>query len=300
MIMQTRTRSTGVTLAAPAILAALLVLTALTSAPARAAIDPEADLDDACWDESFVDEFDSLALHRAGGSWEPGQWKPGYIWPADVIINEELQYYVDPNALRHSPFSIEDGVLVIEARPTPGAISAHVAGQPYVSGVLTTEKSFSQRYGRFEAMLQPPAGQGLWSAFWLLPSFDQWPEGVAVLPEIDVMEFLGHQPRTVHTTLHTNQTGELTSHPYDHTVEQDLSAGFHRYSVVWTPEAVHWYLDRRHLVSHPAPEDFTRPVHFLLNLAVGGTWPGPPDDSTVFPARYRIDSVRAFTDPGRC
>jgi len=279
-----------------AVLGALLAcLPAIFTSSVEAAIDPLADLDDACWEQSFVDEFDTLTLHAQGG-----QWTPGYIWPADVIINEEQQYYVDPGALRHSPFSIDDGVLEIRAEPTPAAIAAHVAGQPYVSGVLTTQKGFSQKHGRFEAILQPPAGQGLWSAFWLLPSFDQWPAGVAVLPEIDVMEFLGHQPRTVHTTLHTNQTGELTSHPYDHTFEENLSEGFHRYSVVWTDEAVHWYLDRRHLVSHPTPADFTQPVHFLLNLAVGGTWPGSPDDTTVFPARYRIDSVSAFTDAGRC
>ena len=262
---------------------------------ARAAIDPLADLDDACWEESFVDEFDTLRLEADGGP-----WKPGYLWPADVIINDEEQYYVDPGALRHSPFSVADGVLSIRAEPTPAAIRAHVEGQPYVSGVLTTENGFSQRHGRFEAILQPPAGRGLWSAFWLLPSFDSWPEGVAVLPEIDVMEFIGDQPRTLHTTLHTNQNGTLESHPYDHAVDAEPSAGFHRYSVVWTEQAVHWYLDRRHLVSHPTPADYTRPVHFLLNLAVGGSWPGSPDGTTPFPALYRVDSVRAFTESGRC
>lgn len=277
------------------ILARWAVGLALLSPAADAAIDPLADLDDACWSESFVETFDTLTLESEGG-----RWKPGYIWPADVIINEELQYYVDPGALRHSPFSVSDGVLSITAEPTPPHLAGHVEGQPYVSGVLTTQNDFSQRYGRFEAIMQPPAGQGLWSAFWLLPSFERWPEGVAVLPEIDVMEFLGHEPSTVHTTLHTNQSGELTSHPADHTVEHDLSAGFHRYSVVWTPERVHWYLDRRHLTSHPTPADFTEPVHFLLNLAVGGSWPGAPDETTEFPARLRVDSVRAFTDAGRC
>ena len=261
----------------------------------QAAIDPLADLDDACWQETFVDDFDTLSLSADGG-----RWKPAYIWPADVIINDELQYYVDPASSDWSPFTTADGILTIEARTTPDELSGQVEGQPYVSGVLTTQTSFSQRHGRFEAILQPPAGQGLWSAFWLLPSFDSWPEGIAVLPEIDVMELLGHEPRTVHTTLHTNQSGELSSHPYDHTPGQDLSADFHRYSVVWTPERVHWYLDRRHIASHPTPSDFTRPVHFLLNLAVGGSWPGAPDRSTPFPAHYRIDRVGAWTDSGAC
>ena len=191
-------------------------------------------------------------------------------------------------------------MLKIESRRTSKALAGKVAGQAYTSGVLTTEKGFNQMHGRFEAIVKTPAGRGLWSAFWLLPSFDSWPEGVAVLPEIDVMEQLGHELQTVHTTLHTNQNGPLESHPYDHTGKIDLTADFHRYSVVWTSEEVHWYLDRQYLVSHPTPSDFTRPVHFLLNLAVGGHWPGAPDASTRFPARLQVDQVTAWTDNGSC
>ncbi len=283
---------------------ALLAATAMASAcwavTASAERDPRAPLEDACWQQSFVENFDTLDLISPDNP--DGQWKPAYIWGADIIINQELQYYVDPARVggEYSPFSISEGVLSIEAKPTPPALRDAVAGQAYVSGVLTTEDGFSQQYGRFEAILKPPAGQGLWSAFWLLPSFEQWPQGVAVLPEIDVMEHIGHTPNTVHTTLHTNQNGPLESFPYDHTVREDLTRDFHRYSVVWTPEAVHWYLDRSHLVSHPTPRDFTRPVHFLLNLAVGGTWPGAPDATTDFPARFQIDQVTAWTPRPSC
>ena len=76
------------------------------------------------------------------------------------------------------------------------------------------------------------------------------------LPEIDVMEHLGHESRTYHTTLHTNQTGKLTSHPYDHTGRQNLTKAFHLYSVVWTPERVDWYLDKQWKASHATPADF--------------------------------------------
>ena len=267
---------------------------------AMAAIDHSAPLDDRCWDQTFVEDFDTLDLYSSDTP--DGRWKPGYIWSSDVIINQELQYYIDPSQFddRYSPFSIDDGILTIEARPTPPEIASEVASQPYVSGVLTTENDFNQRWGRFEANIKVPAGRGLWSAFWLLPSFDQWPDGVAVLPEIDVMEFLGHEVRTVHTTLHTNQNGPLESHTFDHRTRDDLSARFHRYSVVWTADQVHWYLDREHLVSHPTPQDYTRPVHFLLNLAVGGTWPGNPDSRTRFPARMQVDSVTAWEDNGSC
>lgn len=260
-------------------------------------------LDDACWTISFEDSFDQLTLWNDSLSQSDaaqGFWRTQYIWPRDVIINDELQFYVDPSLHGISPFSINNGVLSITAQAAPEHLQADIAGQPYVSGVLTSEKSFAQQYGRFEVRAKVPEGQGLWSAFWLLPSFDQWPQGVNVLPEIDVMEHLGHQPDVYHTTLHTNQTGTLSSHPYDHTENESLSKNFHVYSVIWTAESVNWYLDGQWRAAHPTPADFTRPVHFLLNLAVGGNWPGPPDSSTRFPAHFDIDYVRAYTENADC
>lgn len=255
-------------------------------------------LDDACWDTSFEEDFDTLSLwNQTNGQ---GLWRSRYIWPRETIINNEQQFYIDPTEQGESPFIVDDGVLSIEAKPTPRELSSQVAGQPYISGVLTTEKSFNQQYGRFEVYAKVPAGRGLWSAFWLLPSFEQWPEGVAVLPEIDVMEHLGHQARTYHTTLHTNQTGALTSHPYEHTMKERLTDDFHLYSVVWTAESISWYLDGQWKASHPTPKDFTRPVHFLLNLAVGGNWPGSPDATTQFPAHFDIDYVKAWVDNKAC
>jgi len=255
-------------------------------------------LADNCWVESFTDDFDKLDLWDAQTN--SGQWKTSYIWPRDAIINSELQYYVDEKEHGVSPFSVNDGVLSITANKTPDALKGQVNGAQYISGVLTTENGFSQQYGRFEALAQVPAGRGLWSAFWLLPSFDQWPQGVAILPEIDVMEHIGHELNTFHTTLHTNQNGAFESHPYDHSFKNDITENFHLYTVVWTPEYVNWYFDKRWVASHETPKDFTRPVHFLLNLAVGGTWPGAPDSNTEFPANYRIDYVKAFKNSDQC
>lgn len=256
------------------------------------------ELDDSCWIETFSDEFDSIDFWDA--QTQTGQWRTRYIWDRNIIINNELQYYIDPVEHGVSPFSTDNGILNITADRTPQELAGKVEGQEYVSGVLTSENGFAQKYGRFEARAKVPGGKGLWSAFWLLPSFDQWPEGVAVLPEIDVMENLGNENRTYHTTLHTNQNGKLESHPYDHTFKTDLTKDFHLYSVVWTPEKVDWYFDKKWVASHPTPRDFTRPVHFLLNLAVGGSWPGSPDRQTKFPATYSIDYVKAFKDSGKC
>ncbi len=248
--------------------------------------------DSTCWEQSFEEQFEQLDLYSPATG--EGQWKTSYIWPRDIIINNELQYYIDPELHGHSPFLIEDGILHIVADRTNQHNLTTPVNSQYISGVLTTEKSFAQQYGRFEVMAKVPAGQGLWPAFWLLPSFDQWPEGVAVLPELDVMEFLGHERRTFHTTLHTNQTGKLTSHPYTHTVRDDLTESFHLYSTIWNESVVRWFIDGNEVARHPTPADFTRPVHFLLNLAVGGNWPGKPDRSTQFPAHFQVDYVRAW------
>jgi beta-glucanase (GH16 family) len=279
--------------------ASVLVFVASISSGYAQVRESKRTIDDACWTLTFNEPFNELILWSPGNP--DGRWKTSYIWEREIIINEELQYYVDPEIHGVSPFTIQDGILSITASRTPPEITEkYKLEQDYISGVLTTENNFSQKYGRFEARLKLPKGTGLWSAFWLLPSFEQWPEGIAILPEIDVMEHLGHEPSTFHTTLHTNQSGELESFPYDHTVKEDLTEDFHVYSVVWTPKDVTWYIDQEKVAHHPTPEDFTWPVHFLLNLAVGGSWPGNPDRTTQFPAHYEIDYVRAYRDNKTC
>lgn len=279
-------------------IAATLVVTALAGAvtfmQAQAQGNVPQTIDENCWAISFNDEFDAIDY------WTPqtgeGQWNTQYIWDRQTIINNELQFYIDPIEHGISPFSVADGVLSITAERTPSSLKDRVNGQQYISGVLTTQKGFSQKYGRFETYARVPKGKGLWSAFWLLPSFDQWPQGVAVLPEIDVMESLGHESDTFHTTLHTNQNGPLESHPYSHNAKTDISSDFHLYTVVWNEQSVNWYFNKELVASHATPKDFTRPVHFLLNLAVGGNWPGAPDNRTRFPAELQVDYVRAYTN----
>ena len=256
------------------------------------------DLAPACWKLTFDEPFDTLSLWDADAG--TGRWKTEYIWPRDVIINNELQYYIDPRIHGSNPFSVDQGMLRISAESTPERLRAQTGGSRYTSGLLTSQKSFSQLYGRFEIRAKVPAGRGLWPAFWLLPTFEQWPEGVAILPEIDVMEFIGSEPGTYHTTVHSNETGELKSYPYDHNNLGDLSRDFHAYTVVWDAEQISWYFDGRHMVSHATPADLHQPMHFLLNLAVGGNWAGEPDSETPFPAVYEIDYVRAYTRLANC
>jgi len=291
------TRVYGTTVTGAIVTTPVVAMVALLSAVFALSLQAAEKLDDKCWTPSFTENFDTLDLWDAGTG--EGRWKTAYIWDRGVRINNELQYYVDPRIHAVNPFSVKDGILSIRADRAPTALQGET-GLPFTSGVLTTEKDFAQQYGRFDARVKVPAGRGLWPAFWLLPSFDRWPEGVAVLPEIDVMEFLGHELTSYHTTVHTNQTGELTSYPYAHNTRINLTLDFHVYSVVWEKDKLTWYFDGQEVASHPTPADFTRPVHFLLNLAVGGNWPGEPDKKTVFPADFQVDYVRAWTSSGAC
>jgi len=181
--------------------------TASNDLPAAAATNPE-QLIDACWQETFKEEFDELRL------WNPetrtGDWKTSYIWGSDIRINNELQYYIDPAQHGYSPFSLNDSILTITARPTPPDLRSKINNMPYISGALTTEEGFSQKYGRFEVRAKVPRGKGLWSAFWLLPSFESWPEGVAILPEILLKRSVG---TSTHQKLLSTQHPKISLDP---------------------------------------------------------------------------------------
>lgn len=250
-------------------------------------------LESQCWTSTYIDEFDDLKLRDE--STGEGQYDTRYIWDRETRINEELQYYIDPRLHQGvSPFSTSNGQLSITAAKTPAQLSGAVDAADYVSGVLTSRNGYSQQYGRFEVRAKMPAGRGLWPAFWLLPTFKQWPQGIAVLPEIDVMEFLGHEPNTYHTTVHSNQTGKLESFPSDQNGLPDLTTDFHTYTVVWTEKTIEWFFDGRRVKQHRTPDDLHVPMHFLLNLAVGGKWAGAPDRQTQFPASFLIDYVKIY------
>lgn len=255
-------------------------------------------IDENCWQLTFSDDFESLSLWDS--STNEGTWKTEYIWPRDVIINNELQYYIDPRLHSLTPYSVSNGIFSISAIRTPESLRDKVLNSKYVSGVVTTQKSFSQKYGRFEIRAQVPPGRGLWPAFWLLPSFDKWPEGIAILPEIDVMEFIGSELQTYHTTVHTNQSGELKSYPTDHNNLGDLTQDFNIYSVVWDANTISWYFNKQQMAEHPTPSDLHDPMHMLINLAVGGNWAGAPDNNTEFPAEYQVDYVRVYNKKANC
>jgi beta-glucanase (GH16 family) len=211
--------------------------------------------------------------------------------------NNELQYYLD----RPENVRVEDGHLIIEAHKE----ALNIAGvqKAYSSARIRTKRRAAWQYGRFEIRAQLPAGRGLWPAVWMLPEREKY-GGWASSGEIDIVELVGHEPATIHGTIHhggswprNQQTGK--SYTLD---EGQFDDNFHVFAVEWRPESIRWYVDETlyHEVTewkseggaYPAP--FDQPFHLIINLAVGGNWPGHPDYTAEFPEQLIVDYVRVY------
>ncbi|MBV9430395.1 MAG: glycoside hydrolase family 16 protein [Hyphomicrobiales bacterium] len=258
--------------------------------------------------KTFDDEFTSFSwLAEGAPATQPGKgtWRTNFgyagvqeLGSRTLGSNGEKQVYVDPGfrgtgerPLGINPFHIADGALEIIADKAPEDIVPRIWNYRYTSGLITTQRSFSQLYGVFEVRARMPRGQGLWPAFWLLPTDRSWP------PEIDVLEILGNQPTVLHTNAHSNASGKHTDAAAVVQVP-DSSAAFHTYSVDWEKDEIKWYFDGVEVARAPTPADMNKPMYLLANLAVGGNWPGDPDSSTHFPAAFAIKWIRAWRRDG--
>lgn len=235
----------------------------------------------------FADEFEQDALDRS-------RWTTCYWWDDGGCTNsgnQELEWYLPDNV------SVEGGVLRLEAQR--GRVrGSDGASYPYTSGMVTTGRSeddqaqqprFGFQYGRVEVRMRMPEGKGLWPALWLLPLTHE------SRPEIDVMEVLGDTPATLRAHFrYLDDDGERVT--LGHTWRgADSSAGWHRYELRWTPEELVWLVDGREQWRF-SKEEFVpdEPMYLLINLAVGGEWPGDPAPSTDFPAALEVDYVRIW------
>jgi len=251
---------------------------------------------------SFADEFDDADLSRIneeGRGGRPGApaWRSRYRHARSTAINAEKQVYVDPAyagsaqaPLGLQPFSIAGGVLTISAERVAPPLQPLLGGQRYFSGVITSERTHSQRYGWFEMRARLPPGRGFWPAFWLLPQGGGWP------PEIDVLEASGARPRSVHLGLidRSRAKGRPGGLWIDDAV--DTTDGFHTYAAEWTAEDIRFFVDGRLLFASGA-HGLHEPMYLLANLAVGShdpNWIPDPDASTPFPGRLQIDHIRAY------
>jgi Ca2+-binding RTX toxin-like protein len=236
----------------------------------------------------FSDEFDNFSMWSESNP--TGTWRTTYTWGQRTLAgNGEEQLYVDPEYkdLGLDPFSVADGVLTITAAPTADDLVDDLGGYQYTSGLITSEESFSQTYGYFEMQAELPAGQGLWPAFWLLPTHRGWP------PEIDIFEVLGDEPGVLNNAIHSDD--DAPRNKAYATDVGDLSDGMHTYGMEWTALTIGFYLDGVEVARAATPSDMHTPMYILANLAVGGNWPGSPDDTTGFPADFDIDYIRAYS-----
>jgi beta-glucanase (GH16 family) len=206
--------------------------------------------------------------------------------------NQELQYYTS----RPENVTINNGIMVITAR------KEDFQGAGYTSARLITKNKFSQTYGRFEARIRVPFGQGMWPAFWMLgvpdgPS-EIWPN----IGEIDIMEMRGQEPSKLIGSLHGPgySAGEAISKEYILPNDR-LDTGFHVYGIEWGPEYVNYYIDDV-LYNQITPADlpsgsrwvFDNDFYILMNVAVGGTFVGDPNAETRFPQTMLVDYVRVY------
>jgi beta-glucanase (GH16 family) len=249
--------------------------------------------------QTFAEEFDG-PLDLWNGT--QGRWCTTFATSdslgngGTLSGNGEQEWYINnryaPTAAV-KPWSVAGSILTITAAKADLAVVPLINGYQYTSGHLNTFHSFNQVYGYFEARMQLPKGQGLWPAFWLLPQSMAWP------PEIDGMEVLGNDTTKLYTTVHSNSTGTHTSAGTGTTVP-DMSAGFHLYGFDWEPDFIVFYFDRAEVFRTPTPSDLKDlPMYMILNLAVGGYWPGMADvtntaSRTPFPSQLQVDYVRAY------
>jgi beta-glucanase (GH16 family) len=264
------------------------LLLACNLAAAQAAILQPASSD---WTLVWSDEFNGpngSAVDKAKWVSEAG----GNGWG-----NHELEFYTSRirNAYQ------EDGNLVIRVLKEKYA-GQHGVTRNYTSARLKTQGKFTQAYGRFEARIKIPRGQGIWPAFWMLgDDIDEvgWPTS----GEIDIMENIGKEPTVIHGTIHgpgyLGRKGIGT--PYSLPDGKPFADAFHIFAVEWEPHAIRFYVDD-HLYATRTPADlpprtkwvYDHPFFLLLNVAVGGSWPGNPDASTSFPQIMLVDYVRVY------
>lgn len=198
--------------------------------------------------------------------------------------NNELQYYT---SLPTNSF-IENGSLVIQAR------KEIYNGKEYTSARMRTLNKGDWTYGRFEIRAKLPYGQGLWPAIWMLPSdweYGGWPTS----GEIDIMEELGHEPYKVYGTIHYGtSTNHLQSGGSYQLLSSTFSADYHTFALEWDSTGMKWYVDGNKYFTASQGKPFDKRFHMILNVAVGGNWPGSPNNATPFPQKMYVDYVRVY------
>ena len=235
---------------------------------------------------TWADEFNTTTLDQNTWTFDLGDGCPTLCgWG-----NNELQFYTN------SPDNIffQDGKLIIEAR------KESYGGKEFTSSKIKTSGKKSMKFGRIDVRAKLPTGKGIWPAIWMLPQnnvFGGWPRS----GEIDIMELIGSEPSKVHGTLHFGAGPGSVQYSRNYVLQQGTFADqFHVFSIEWKQDQIQWFIDGN-LYSTATKADvganqypFNEEFYLILNLAVGGNWPGAPDNTTYFPQHMVVDYVRVY------
>lgn len=223
------------------------------------------------------------------GAPDPTMWRFDIGTGNNGWGNNELQYYTD----RTQNIKVEDGMLKITA------LKESFMGSSYTSARILTKGKFEQKYGRIEARIKLPIGKGLWPAFWMLGANSDtqtWPQ----CGEIDIMEYLGSKPTSVFGSVHGPGYSGSNAISKDYTLTNDrFDNGFHVFGIEWDENYINYYVDNV-LYNQITPADvpgewvFNQPFYIILNMAVGGNFPGRPNSETRFPQTMLVDYVRVY------
>ena len=240
------------------------------------------------WDIVWQDEFDGESLDINKWSHEVGGHGFG---------NNELQYYTDDS----SNSFIDNDILHIRAKYEPAGIGSPNNLRNFSSARLRTVGKGDWQYGRIDVKAKIALGQGIWPAIWMLPSdwiYGGWPKS----GEIDIMEHVGHDEGRIHGSVHTESYNHIigTQRTNSKLIE-NVKTLFHIYSIEWSEQKIDFFIDdtlhftfKNDFTNDFRTWPFNERFHLLLNVAVGGNWPGPPNNTTVFPQDMEVDYVRVY------
>ncbi|MGN8644825.1 glycoside hydrolase family 16 protein [Gracilibacillus sp. HCP3S3_G5_1] len=223
------------------------------------------------WTLIWQEEFEQNKLDQA--KWNIENWA--------AEKNNEWQYYT-PNNIK-----VSDGKLKLISK------KENYNGRSYTSAAIHSKDKFYFRYGKVEIRAKLPSGKGIFPAFWMMPNIDnQW------LPEIDIFEMLGHQPNEIWMVQHWLDENQQLTSKSDHFIgDDDFSKDFHTFSLEWSVDSIKWYIDgiERFQTNNSSPQV---DMYLYLNTAIGGDWPGSPDNTTIFPQTFEVDYVRVYQQKG--
>ncbi len=232
------------------------------------------------WTLQWSDEFEGTSLD--GSKWQ-------------LELNEG-DHGMSAYTSRPQNLYVADGCLVIQAQ------KENYGGKPYTSSQISSRNKGYWKYGRFDIRAKLPYGKGMWPAIWMMPNnpaYGGWPRS----GEIDIMENLGDNTRLLYSTLHYGTNNQMSQGTYTTPEGKSLSDTFHVYTMIWDTNSFAFYIDSIHNywncsswtpnnVTYPKP--FDQPFFMMFDLAVGGNWGGPPDNTTVFPQKMLVDWIRVY------